>query len=267
MAAPGGFCTPQLLGGTWGWSGVLPPRGRHSIAALALLLRDNHNSSGPGVGCRQSTPRSPELEDILQVGFTMRCPHRACRECAHSHTSLSAVSSATLSPGNADRVPCLGSIHHVPTCCCAPLASLCHTPSRRDTCTAVTEPGGGGPRSPQCIEPTLFPSPFFGAAEAGRTTLISNKPHRKQHSLREFYSLFKQEKAPFQPGSPSTALAGGGGVEKNRGGDACVPPSPPLPPPSARPPRRKPGNRLAAAGRRRGRRGVNRGGGIPGREV
>lgn len=132
MAAPGGFCTPQLLGGTWGWSGVLPPRGRHSIAALALLLRDNHNSSGPGVGCRQSTPRSPELEDILQVGSTMRCPHRACRECAHSHTSLSAVSSATLSPGNADRVPCLGSIHHVPTCLlCSSGFSLPHAEQTR----------------------------------------------------------------------------------------------------------------------------------------
>lgn len=256
MAAPGGFCTPQLLGGTWGWSGVLPPRGRHSIAALALLLRDNHNSSGPGVGCRQSTPRSPELEDILQVGFTMRCPHRACRECAHSHTSLSAVSSATLSPGNADRVPCLGSIHHVPTCCCAPLASLCHTPSRRDTCTAVTEPGGGGPRSPQCIEPTLFPSPFFGAAEAERTTLISNKPHRKQHSLREFYSLFKQEKAPFQPGSPSTALAGGGELKRTEvGTHACrLPPPfpPPLRPASPQETRKPAGGRGPAPGEARG---------------
>lgn len=148
MAAPGGFCTPQLLGGTWGWSGVLPPRGRHSIAALALLLRDNHNSSGPGVGCRQSTPRSPELEDILQVGFTMRCPHRACRECAHSHTSLSAVSSATLSLGNADRVPCLGSIHHPRA---AVLLWLLSATRRADATRARLSPSrageGRGPRS------------------------------------------------------------------------------------------------------------------------
>lgn len=123
---------------------------------------------------------------------------------------------------------CRGSIHQVPTCCCAPLASLCHVHGCHRAGDGVG--GWGEPWSPQCIEPTLFPPPFFGVAQAELTTLISNNPHGKS-SLGQFYSLFARE-SPVPAEKPIHNPACGGGVKKKTevGTHACRFPPPPSPP-------------------------------------